>query len=300
MKRAVSVSLGSSIRDKRVEIELLGEKVIVERIGTNGDIAKATQLYQELDGKIDAFGVGGIDLWVGTDKRRYPLVEAQKMVRCVEKTPIVDGGGLKNTLEHQVMRYIEKEIGAEIPIKRAMNTVALDRYGMSKGLVEAGYQVVFCDLMFALGIPIPLRSLRQVEILGAILAPIVGRLPISVLYPTGEKQHEHIPKFTKWYDWAHIVAGDCLYIKRHMPHKLEGKTILTNTTTEKDMDDFRQAGVSYLVTTTPRLEGRSFGTNMMEAAMVAVSGKGRPLDQSELVEMIDQIGLKPYIERLND
>lgn len=300
MKRAVSVSLGSSIRDKSVEIELLGEQVLVERIGTNGDIQKATQLYQELDGKIDAFGVGGIDLWVGTDKRRYPLVEAQKMVRCVSKTPIVDGSGLKNTLEYQAMKYVEKEIGSEIPIKQAMNTVAMDRYGMSKGMVDAGYQVVFCDLMFALGIPIPLRSLRQVDLLGALLAPIVGRLPIRFLYPTGEKQHEHIPKFTKWYDWACLIAGDCLYIKRHMPFNLQGKTVLTNTTTEKDVKDFQQAGVKYLVTTTPRLEGRSFGTNMMEAAMVAVAGKGRPLEQSELVEMIKRINLRPHIERLSD
>jgi hypothetical protein len=62
MKRAVSVSLGSTARDKKVEIELFGETVSIERIGTDGDIAKATALFTELDGKVDALGVGGIDL----------------------------------------------------------------------------------------------------------------------------------------------------------------------------------------------------------------------------------------------
>jgi hypothetical protein len=38
------------------------------------------------------------------------------------------------------------------------------------------------------------------------------------------------------------------------------------------------------VTTTPRLEGRSFGTNMMEAMLVAVSGQGRKLTDAELSE----------------
>jgi len=59
MKRAVSISLGSSKRDKAVEVELLGQKVSIERIGTNGDMEKAAHLYKEMDGKVDAFGVGG-------------------------------------------------------------------------------------------------------------------------------------------------------------------------------------------------------------------------------------------------
>jgi len=300
MKRAVSVSLGSSARDKRVEMELFGEQVVIERIGTDGDIPRAIQLYNELDGKVDAFGVGGIDLWVGTTRRRYPLVAAHKLVRGVKKTPVVDGGGLKNTLERQSMRTVEAEIGDEIQPKRAMNTVGLDRYGMSLGLVEAGYDTVFCDLMFSIGIPIPIKTLRQIEVLAFFLAPIIGRLPISVLYPTGESQHENIPKFTRWYNWATLIAGDCLYIKRHMPADLSDKTILTNTTTEADVEDFRRVGVRYLVTTTPRLEGRSFGTNMMEAALVAVAGKGRPLTRPELKEMIEQLKLVPHIERLNE
>ena len=300
MKRAVSVSLGSSTRDKRVEIELLGEQVVIERIGTDGDPKKAAQLFNELDGEVDAFGVGGMDLWVGTAKRRYPLTAAHKIVRGVKRTPIVDGGGLKNTLEYQSIRYIEEKIGDEIQPKRAMNTVGVDRYGMSQGLVDAGYETVNCDLMFGIGIPIPIKSLGQLEVLAFFLAPIIGRLPISMIYPTGEKQHENVPKFVRWYNWATLIAGDCNYIKQHMPADLSGKTILTNTTTEQDVEIFRRARVRYLVTTTPRLEGRSFGTNMMEAALVAVAGKGRTLTSAELKEMIEQLELRPEIERLNE
>ncbi len=300
MKRAVSVSLGSTARDKRVEVELLGERIVIERIGTNGDAQRAAQLYEELDGNVDALGVGGIDLWIGTAKRRFPLTAGHKLVRGVRETPVVDGGGLKNTLERLSVQAVEAEIGAEIQPKRAMTTSALDRYGMSQGLVEAGYEVVFGDLMFGLGVPIAIKSLRQVEVLAFFLGPIVGRLPISILYPTGEKQHENIPRFGRWYDWATVIAGDCLYIKRHMPADLTGKTILTNTTTEQDVETFRRAGVRYLVTTTPRLDGRSFGTNMMEAALVALAGKGRPLTQEELGEMIERLELRPHILPLNE
>lgn len=84
-----------------------------------------------------------------------------------------------------------------------------------------------------------------------------------------------------------------------MPDDLGGKVIVTNTTTAEDVELFRKAGVKYLVTTTPVLDGRSFGTNMMEAALVAVAGKGRPLTWPELTEMLDKLGFEPQIQELN-
>jgi len=61
----------------------------------------------------------------------------------------------------------------------------------------------------------------------------------------------------------------------------------------------RQAGVKYLVTTTPVLQGRSFGTNMMEAALVAASGKKRPLTRMELTDLLDRLGFEPQLQELN-
>ena len=107
MKRAVSISIGSAKRDKAVEVELLGEKVSIERIGTDGDMEKAARLYQEMDGKVDAFGVGGADLGVMVDQKWYPLYSVQKMVRFIRQTPVVDGTGMKNTLEYRLAPFIE-------------------------------------------------------------------------------------------------------------------------------------------------------------------------------------------------
>jgi hypothetical protein len=55
-KRAVSVSLGSNTRDKRVTVYLLGQEITLERIGTDGDTERATRLFQVLDGRVDALG----------------------------------------------------------------------------------------------------------------------------------------------------------------------------------------------------------------------------------------------------
>ncbi len=300
MKRAVSVSLGSKLRDKKAVIHLLGEEISIERIGTDGDVEKAIQLYQELDGQVDAFGVGGIDLGMYFAGRHYPLYDAQKLVASVTQTPVVDGGGLKLTLERAIAQTIEREIGDEVRPKRVLITAGVDRYGSVLSFHEAGYDLLFGDLGFALGIPIPVRSLRALHVLGRILLPIVGRFPLDMLYPTGEKQEEIKPKFGAWYAWATVISGDCLYIKHHMPERLDGKVIATNTTTHADVKAFRERGVRYLLTSTPRIEGRSFGTNMMEAALVAISGKGSPLTTGELQEMLDQLDLSPTIQRLNE
>jgi hypothetical protein len=228
----------------------------------------------------------------------YPLIPCSPWF-VLSHTPLVDGAGLRSTLEIQVAQFLEARIGGYIHEKKVFITAGVDRWDMTMSFTNAGYDCVFGDLMFGLGLPIPIRSIAGLKRLAAILLPIVGRLPFEWIYPTGEKQEVCIPKWEKYYQWATVLAGDCHYIKRHMPERLDGKIITTNTTTVEDVEQFRQAGVKYLVTSTPVLDGRSFGTNMMEAALIAVSGKGRKLTQGELSQMLDQLGFEPQLQELN-
>ena len=61
----------------------------------------------------------------------------------------------------------------------------------------------------------------------------------------------------------------------------------------------RERGVKCVVTTTPRYDGRSFGTNLTEAMLTAYAGKGRPLDDQELNGLIDELDLRPTVQILN-
>jgi hypothetical protein len=299
MKHAVSISIGSSKRNKTVEVELLAETVRIERIGTDGSMEKAAQLYREMDGKVDAFGVGGTDLGLTVGNKWYPLYSVKPMVRFVTQTPLVDGSGLRKAIEVQIAQFLEAKVGDYIKEKKVLITAGVDRWDMTMSFTNAGYECVFGDLMFALGVPIPVRSLAAVKRLASIMLPIVGRLPFEWIYPTGEKQEKRIPKFEKYYQWATVLAGDCHYVKSHMPDRLDGKIVATNTTTPEDVELFRQVGIKYLVTSTPVLDGRSFGTNMMEAALIAIAGKGRKLTDEELSQMLDQIAFQPQLQVLN-
>ena len=305
MKRAVSISIGSSKRDKSVDIEILGEKVRLERIGTDGDLEKAGRLYSEMDGQVDAFGVGGTVLGLMVDTHWFPMYSIQSMVRNVHKTPIVDGTGLKLTLEKRVAKVIEAHIGDRISPKRALVMTAVDRWGMARAFLDASYECVFGDFIYSLGIPIPVYKEATIKLLARALLPIVNRLPFRWIYPIGESQEYRAPKGEKYFQWASVISGDCHYIWRYMPEKLEGKVIVTNTTTVEDREFFKKAGVKYLLTTTPVLEGRSFGTNMMEAAIVAAMGRKEPVDYQqpgtyfdEMNRLVDELNMTPKIQEL--
>ncbi len=300
MKHVVSISLGSSTRNKSVVITLDGEPIRIERIGTDGDEAKARRLFAELDGKVDALGVGGVELYLRVEGREYPLRSGLSLVKDVRKTPCVDGRGLKHTLERRVFELAAPALGFRPHYRQAFMTLGVDRFGMAQAVAEVSDRVVYGDLMFALGLPIPITSLRQLRVLARLLLPVIGLLPVSMLYPTGAKQEQIEPKYPRYWAAAELIAGDFLYIRKHLPDDLEGKTILTNTTTEQDVELLRQRGLRWLITTTPRYEGRSFGTNMMEAALTAYAGKGRVLSEAELNELIDRLQLRPSVQRLNE
>ncbi|MDD4923219.1 MAG: hypothetical protein PHF74_00070 [Dehalococcoidales bacterium] len=302
MKRAVSISIGSSKRDKKVVINLLGEDISIERIGTDGDMQAAALKFKELDGKVDAFGVGGADLGLLVDGKWHPLHSAMPLIRYIKKTPVADGTGLKHTLEERVGTFLESELGEYIEEaggKKAFIMTGSDRWGLTQSFTRAGYDCVFGDLMFSLGIPVALHSKKQLIILASLLMPVAGRLPFKWIYPIGEKQEERKPKHIKYFQWATVTAGDCHYIKRYMPDDMTGKVIVTNTTTPQDVELFHKCGVKYLVTTMPVLDGRSFGTNVIEATLIALSGKGRKLDTAECDELLDKIGFKSTVRKLN-
>ncbi len=293
MKRAVSVSLGSSKRDKSVKVDLNGQEILVERIGTDGDIPKARQMYLDLDGKIDAFGVGGVDLYLRLDEKEYPLHAALKLVSGIRQTPLCDGRGLKHTLERRVFELAKPQLG-EVRFKQAFIPVAIDRLGLAEAVAEVAERTVFGDLMVGLGVPLPIYGIPAFKRVARVMLPFVSHFPMSMIF-YGSDGAEQEPKYTKYFEESDLIAGDFLFMRKYMPGDLSGKTILTNTTTEDNIASLKERGAKRVITTTPRFDGRSFGTNMNEAMLTAYAGQGRRLSDDELNALIDELGLKPTV-----
>jgi hypothetical protein len=296
MKRAVSISLGSSKRDKSVTVNLNGVEILVERIGTDGDLEKARQMYLDLDGKVDAFGVGGVDLYLRLDEREYPLHAALKLVSGIKQTPLCDGRGLKHTLERRVFELAKPQLG-DVRFRQAFIPVAADRLGLAEAVSSVSERSVFGDLMVALGVPLPIYGIRNFKRVARVMLPIVSHFPMSMIF-YGSDGAEHEPKYVKYFEESDLLAGDFLFMRKYMPKNLSGKTIVTNTTTEENITLLKERGAKTVITTTPRFDGRSFGTNMNEAMLTAYAGKGRRLSDDELNELIDTLGIKPAVLQL--
>jgi hypothetical protein len=297
VKEIVSVSLGSSSRDHRAHVTFLGEEFDISRVGMDGKLDAAIAKVRELDGSVDAIGLGGIDVYLYAGRHRYALRDGLRLLEAAKVTPIVDGSGLKNTLEREAIRFMQDELAIDLRKKRVLMVSALDRFGMAQALVDAGADVLFGDFIFALDKDMPVRDLHEFERMAEKYLPDACKLPFQFFYPTGKKQEKAPePKYPQYYHDADIIAGDFHFMRQFMPERLDGKIILTNTVTQGNVDELTARGIRMLITTTPDLAGRSFGTNVLEAALLALLGK----TWSEVVpedyeRVLRELRLKPRV-----
>jgi hypothetical protein len=147
LRRIVSVSLGSSKRNHAFETEFMGEKFLIERIGTDGDWDKAIELIRKLDGKVDAFGMGGIDLYIYVAGKRYTINDAKRLL-VAKKTPMVDGSGLKNTLERKCILDVQRDGIMDLKGKKVLMVCAVDRFGMAEAFAEVGARLTLGDFTY--------------------------------------------------------------------------------------------------------------------------------------------------------
>ncbi|MFT5300190.1 MAG: hypothetical protein ACI87E_005150 [Mariniblastus sp.] len=294
MKKVVSISLGSSQRNHETTVSLLGQQVHIRRIGVDGDFTRARELFLELDGEVDVFGMGGCEFGLNFDGRNYPLRAVAPLIDGVD-SPVVDGSGIRAVVERSLGSFVERNVLDANSNKRVLFCVSAARYDMVLGFQESGYRLKFGDPGFVLGLPIGSGSFWLAKLAGRVFIPLVVRAPFAWLYPTGSSQLVNKPRFRSWFQWSDVIADDFLYIKRFLPERIEGKIIVTNTTTLEDREMLRARGAKCLVTSTPRLEGRSFGTNVFEAAITAAVGKSRKLTQKEMEQAIKTIGFEPQV-----
>lgn len=249
---------------------------------------------------MDALGLGGISLYMYAGRRRYVVRDAARMVRGVTRTPVVDGSALKESWERWLITdYLPQNRGISFRGTKVLLVPAVDRSGMTEAFLEVGAEVLAGDIIFGLGLPFPVRSPAIGRMLAAVLIPVLSKIPYAFLYPIGARQEEITPRYEKYYAWADVIAGDFHYIRRHMPSDLRGKTILTQTITPDDVEELRRRRVRRLIADFPSMGGRSYATNVLQGAVVAVTGR-RPeeISPQQYMETLLQAGMEPRVEDL--
>ncbi len=298
----LSVSIGSSKRDHDFTTSLLGREYHVRRIGTDGDKWKAIRLIREADesGDVEAIGLGGADVYFHVGGRTYVHQDTKRFIDASKNTPVVDGAGLKQTLERWAIKWVLEKRPGLFDDKQTLVMSGLDRWGVAEVLGEYTSKFIFGDFMYALKLPFSMRSLKTVAVTAKWLMPILTNIPFEAIYPTGKRQETVRPIFQKPFGWADVIVGDYHYIRRYAPNDLEGKIVVTNTVMEADEEDLKGRGVTTLITTTPEMGGRSFGANILEAIFAAhLNEEGESINDltdSQLYDRYINLILKSRIE----
>ncbi len=296
MKRVVSISLGPSAQDRQFEVELLGQKVQVEKRGTDGDMDRAAVLIRELDGQVDAISLDSMNTKFIVGRKTWIHHEVTALARRAKKTPVVDGTELRRTLERWAVAYMDKAFPGMFKNKLVFVPSGIDRHSMATVLESHGARVVFGDMMFQLGLEFPLKSFKQLELYCKFAMPYLCRRPYKALYPVGHRQTTKRPLGTHWFQKADIIAGSVHYINRYGPDSLRNKVVITNTLQKEDLERMRDKGVRLVLTTTPELSGESFGTNILEAIFVAILDKPfEEIKTDDYLNLIPKSGIEPRI-----
>src|SRR6266508_3336375 len=281
MKRIVSISLGASQRDYQFTTTVLGQNVEVRRIGTNGDVARARALVREYDGQVDAIGLAA----------------------GARRTPVVDGGMLKASLERWAVQKTAEIVRGIFNYRRIMITSGVDRYQLAQALAQYEGELRFADPLVHMGLSFlpPPRSLRQLEIYAATVLPFMALLPYRYIHPVARGQEGHSSSAEALFRWADVIAGDFAYIRRFAPRALRGKVIVTDDPSPDEVDDLAARGVATLVTMTPPIsDERPFvATDVLEAIVTAVQESGAQPGEAEVIDFIDAAGWGPTIQHLN-
>ncbi|HWQ12434.1 MAG TPA: serine carboxypeptidase [Roseiflexaceae bacterium] len=307
MKRIVSISLGSAQRDYAFTTNVLGQRIEVRRIGTNGDPAVARALIRDLDGTVDAIGLGGLTPVFRVGTARYPHHEAIRIAAAAQRTPAVAGGLIKNTLDRWCVQEANRASRGLFNYRRILVTSGIDRYALAQALAGYEAELRFADPIVHSGLqflPLP-RSIAQLDLYAATTLPVTALLPYRVLHPVALGQEGHDPRGEQHFRWADVLAGDFAYIRRFAPRDLRDKTLVTDDPSPAEIAELRERGVATLVTLSPKLVGEDgqehyVSSDVLEGIAVALLECGPSPSEGDIINFIDEANWGPEVLRLNE
>jgi hypothetical protein len=260
MKRILSVCVGAARDDYAVEAQVLDQRVQVSRVGVDGNWERALQLLRASDGQVAAIGLGG--LWRPRDRRLQAAREAVRVSR------FADGRRVRPMLARRALAALEAHLnktGATLEGRRALLPCAAVAAPLAETLAAFGCSIVAGDLLFTLGLHLPLRQGLAVRAASQLLAWLPDRGSSA---PKGAAE--------RW----QALAADADVLAVPQPGVLaaigvapEGKILVVEAAEAGALAALRQAGALAVISAGPDVGGRCLEADAVEAVLLALSEK---------------------------
>ena len=289
--------------DETSTLSFLNEEIQIHRVGCGGRLDFARQLIAENDCKVDAIGLEGMpaQLLLGNARRAHEM--GSNLFNVAEVTPVVDGSGIRAGLERWGVILADRAQPGIFSQKHILLVPGLNHEGLAQAFRKHTPHIRYADPVVYFGLP-DFPGVGSHKTLDQVARPTLEQLkdaPFRRIFP--QPGAPRVPRATRPFRWADVLAGDIGAIRRYAPERLAHKTVVVNSASEADLEDLRARGVSIAIALIPDLDvasqRRGWGEATVEAVLVALRpDPASPLSEDTYLDMIAAIDWTPDIRYL--
>ncbi len=295
MKTVISISLGSKNQDFEFTTTFLGQKLRVQRVGTDGNVSKAVKLLKHWEQRADAIGLGVVKDSYRIGAQRLIDKDTSRLSGEVTRVPLTTGARLGDIFLEWAVRHTQNELGRYFDNANVLFFSGMANYKLAMSMSEYTSNLQFADPLLQLGVPKLLTSLDALGLYASGMHYVSDWTPPRVIPAMLLKQ------------WTRFVLGKAL-AKATMVvapvHELDdfgleelaGKTIITSNVNDQRLARFSDKGVNMVIDGSPVLAGHVLGPEMLDAMIIAATGKSpEDIFEDDILEIITGLDMAPRI-----
>ncbi|GAB4396785.1 MAG: serine carboxypeptidase [Anaerolineales bacterium] len=302
MKKVLVIHLNEG--EEKAVADLLGQQVEVRYVGCGGDPERAKAFIREHDGKVDAIGLEGLprSIQLAGNSRMHRIGE--ELFETATKTPIVDGSGVRASLESWSLILADRMHPGLFGEKRVLMVPGLNHDGLVRAFSRFTSEIRYADPVVYFNLP-DFPGIGAHQLAKQIANPTLEQLkdaPFRRIFP--QPGTPGTPRGSKAFEWADVLAGDVGAIRRYAPQNLKRKIIVVDWARREDLDDLRQRNAAVVISLIPLLEGDGGldhrSSAMVEAMLAALRSEDNlPLNENTYLDMVSALEWQPTIRHLD-
>jgi predicted amino acid dehydrogenase len=295
MKTVISISLGASSQDFEFGTTLLGEKLQVRRLGTDGSVTRALELLRQWEPRASAIGLALTRHRRGLGARRATERDSTRLRHAVTQVPVTAGSRLADLFLEWAVRHTQIELGHYFDNARVLFFSGMTHHKLAMSMSEYTANLQFADPLLDLGVPKLLPSLAALSLYSAGAHYVTGWTPPRVVPAALLERWSHFV-LRKAMHKATVVVAPAHELEPFGLEELAGKTVITATVDDRRLARFKRAGVHMVVDGSPVLQGHVLSADLLDAMILAASGKSAAeMLEDDYLEIIAGLGMQPRI-----
>ena len=304
MKHIIQISLGPSLDDTEFETGFLKQTFYIQRLGTDGDVEKASDLLLHWNKKADAIALGGIraaQSMVTKSGFKRDLARLLELGAQLD-TPVTSGDMLRLVGHEWSLRHIHFKFGNNyFNNARVFFFSGRSSRTIAKVMKEYTENLSFADALFENGIPRVINGLKELKRYGGRFGKVLDWVPGKSMVTDSEAARSMIANVARQaVQKSHILVvphhSFFKYLDPYTVEDLHAKTVITSTGYDDRFDYLKDKGVDVIIDTTPKLLNHVAGVSVLEAmlrvAFDVPQGEG---SDDDLLEIISSMQMQPRV-----